>query len=129
MPTAGVQQAAAASCSIELHTHPHWTMQAACRKEVVKLRRSIDGHMQNKAKNNCSLRLSLIDSSRLCELIVCWVLGTLRTFNWPNLDYLHSSWVWLEKDGGQRKKAGDAVDLERAPKGVVIGTIFGSVRD
>ena len=35
----------------------------------------------------------------------------------------------LEKDGGQRKKAGGAVDPERAPKSVVIGTIFGSVRD
>jgi hypothetical protein len=35
----------------------------------------------------------------------------------------------LEKDGGQRKKAGNAVDPERAPKSVVIGTIFGSVRD
>ena len=30
----------------------------------------------------------------------------------------------LEKDGGQRKKAGNAVDPERAPKSVVIGTYF-----
>src|ERR1700761_8976789 len=88
MPTAGVQQAADTSALDNADNVP---------EEVVKLRQSIDGHMQNNAKNNCSLRLSLIDSNRLCELIVCWILGTLRTFDWPNLDYLHSSWVWYEE--------------------------------